>query len=70
MKTTDKKITLKKDRIANLTSKQLENVHAGIDNQDNQEGLEGDGGGKNSTKNDFTCTWCGHSVPCVTTTLL
>jgi len=57
------KITFKKDKIANLSAKQMENVYAGMD------ALEGEAGEKNSTKADFTCTWCAHSVPCVTVIL-
>lgn len=62
-----KQIFFKKDKIANLSAKQMENVYAGVDNIE----VEADGdGNKNSTVHDFTCTWCGHSVPCTVTVVL
>jgi hypothetical protein len=68
MENKDKKsngqISFKKDKIANLSAKQMESIYAGID------ALEAEGGQKNSTQHDFTCTWCAHSVPCTVTIVL
>ena len=56
-------LSFKKDKIANLSAKQMENIYAGLEQAE-------DAPAKNSTKNDFTCTWCAHSVPCTVTVVL
>ena len=54
----EKKLMLFKEKIANLSHQQMNNIVAGKAEEAN----------KNSTKNDFTCTWCGHAA--TTTTII
>ncbi|WP_316839788.1 class I lanthipeptide [Pedobacter gandavensis] len=60
-KKTAAKLSLRKDKIANLSAKQMESIYAGVEAESKEKG---------STKHDFTCTWCANTVPCAVTIIL